>query len=82
MHNSSHRHSALNYVTPQQRHDGEAETVLRKRKELLEQAKRAHPNRWNNRPTRDCRIAPVVWLNPQREENPKPKEGLQGEKLA
>ena len=80
--NSSHRHSALNYVTPQQRHDGEAETVLRKRKELLEQAKRAHPNRWSNRPTRDCRIAPVVWLNPQREENPKPKEGLQGEKLA
>jgi len=41
--NTEHRHSALNYVTPQQRHDGEAEQILAQRQQVIEAAKAENP---------------------------------------
>ena len=37
--NNEHRHSALNYVTPEQRHKGEASQILAQRKQVMLKAK-------------------------------------------
>ena len=37
--NNDHRHSSLNHLTPQQRHNGEYVEILKQRKEILEQAR-------------------------------------------
>jgi putative transposase len=63
--NNEHRHSGLNFLTPNQRHSGNAETVLLQRKQLYEKAKAAHPERWS-RLTRDWTLDNEVWLNPER----------------
>lgn len=63
--NHEHRHSGLNFLTPHQRHSGEAENILQDRHELYEQAKAAHPERWSGK-TRDWSIESEVWLNPER----------------
>ncbi|WP_456362363.1 integrase core domain-containing protein [Halomonas sp. MS1] len=36
--NHEHRHSALRYVTPSQRHNGEAKGILTQRREVIEAA--------------------------------------------
>ena len=66
--NHEHRHSALKFVTPAQRHAGQAEELLRKRVELYEAARARHPQRWSG-DIRDWSLAPTVCLNPEREEN-------------
>jgi putative transposase len=63
--NDEHRHSGLNFLTPNQRHNGNAETILEQRKQLYEKAKSAHPERWS-RQTRDWTLDNEVWLNPER----------------
>lgn len=63
--NHEHRHSGLNFLTPNQRHNGKAETILEQRKQLYEKAKFAHPERWS-RQTRDWTLDNEVWLNPER----------------
>jgi hypothetical protein len=63
--NSEHRHSALKFVTPAQRHTGEAEELLRKRIELYEAARARHPERWSGN-IRNWVLAPIVCLNPER----------------
>ncbi len=73
--NHTHRHSALNYVTPEQRHRGKAREILAKRKKTLEEAKTRHPHRWRNRPIRDCSIEDTVYLNPERERKTSKKHG-------
>ncbi len=73
--NHTHRHSALNYVTPEQRHRGKAQEILAKRKKTLEEAKTRHPHRWRNRPIRDCSIEDTVYLNPERERKTSKKHG-------
>jgi len=45
--NNEHRHSGLNFLTPNQRHNGNAETILLQRKQLYEKAKATHPERWS-----------------------------------
>src|SRR5688500_11773770 len=45
-HNGSHRHSAIRYVTPNERHFGLETRVLAHRQVLYEQARLAHPARW------------------------------------
>ncbi len=65
--NEEHRHSALKYVTPGQRHRGESAGILASRKEVFEEAKRRHPERWKGRPTRNLEEAKVVWLNPEKD---------------
>lgn len=64
--NEDHRHSALKYVTPAQRHRGEATDLLERRTKLYEAARNAEPHRWA-RGIRNWVLAPTVTLNPERE---------------
>jgi transposase InsO family protein len=59
--NSEHRHSALKFVTPQQRHRGEDVELLAHRDEVYQQARARHPQRWSGR-TRNWEPAPAVTL--------------------
>ena len=66
--NEIHRHSALKYVTPGQRHRGESAAILEARKQVFEEARRKTPERWNTRPVRNLEEDTVVWLNPEKDE--------------
>jgi len=63
--NEEHRHSAIQYVTPLQRHNDEDQAILAQRKAIYEQAKAANPRRWSGS-TRDWSPTGSVWLNPER----------------
>lgn len=64
--NEEHRHSGLQYVTPAQRHRGEAEALLARRRVLYAAAKAQHPQRWSGA-ARGWQLENRVWLNPERE---------------
>lgn len=68
--NNEHRHSAISFVTPSQRHAGMDKELLKARKEVYETARQAHPNRWS-KDTRRWRYESAVQLNP---DSPKLKE--------
>lgn len=63
--NEEHRHSALKFVTPGQRHRGEDQELLRRRAELYEVAKAKRPERWSGN-CRNWNRPEVVTLNPQK----------------
>jgi len=67
--NYEHQHSGINFVTPNQCHTGVYVDVLNRRKEVYEQAKLKHPERWS-KATRDWSPHQSVALNPvdEREE--------------
>ena len=64
--NHEHRHSALKFVTPAQRHTGQADALLAKRTELYEAARARNPERWS-RNIRNWSLAATVTVNPERE---------------
>ena len=66
-HNTEHRHSAIRFVTPDQRHRGEEVAVLSDRHRIYEAARAAHPERWSGKTRRWTPIG-SVWLNPERPE--------------
>jgi len=61
--NTEHRHSAIRFVTPQQRHDGQEAEILANRQAVYQQAKAAQPQRWSGH-TRTWEPVAEVWLNP------------------
>ena len=61
--NHRHRHSGIKFVTPHQRHSGQAMEICRHRADVYEQARQRHPRRWS-RSTRCWRQPEVVWINP------------------
>jgi putative transposase len=61
--NEEHRHSAIQFVTPAQRHAGEHVQILAERKEVYEEAKRNKSARWSGR-TRNWEPVAEVVLNP------------------
>jgi len=61
--NHRHRHSGIKFVTPQQRHSGQAVEICRHRAVVYEQARLRHTRRWT-RSTRCWRQPGVVWINP------------------
>ena len=61
--NHEHRHSAIGFVTPGQRHAGLDKTLLRNRTNVYEAAKRRCPQRWSGA-TRNWQPVEVVHLNP------------------
>lgn len=65
--NTEHLHSAIKFVTPEQRHKGEDRVILAARKRVYEQAKLAHPNRWS-RDIRNWDEVKKVHLNPENTE--------------
>ena len=66
--NHRHRHSAIRFVTPHQRHSGQGNEICRHRSRVYEQARQRHPRRWT-RSTRCWRQPEVVWINPPLPEN-------------
>lgn len=61
--NYEHRHSKIKFVTPAQRHKREDAKLLEARKDIYEQAKMCHPERWSGR-TRNWDYQDMVALNP------------------
>ena len=61
--NDIHRHSAIRFVTPNQRHAGEDRQILEKRKIVYERAKSLNENRWSGS-IRNWGYIDHVWLNP------------------
>ena len=66
--NAEHRHSGIKYVTPNQRHYGEADAVCSVRQRTYEQARQQHPRRWS-RPARDWSQPQIVRVN-----HPRPQQ--------
>lgn len=80
--NQEHRHSAIRFVTPHERHEGLEDRLLQRRNDVYEAAKAANPQRWSG-PTRNWQPVRVVHLNPdqssaekirQKEERPELKK--------
>ena len=80
--NQEHRHSAIRFVTPHERHEGLQDCLLQRRDDVYEAAKAANPQRWSG-PTRNWQPVRVVHLNPEqssaekirrKEERPKLKQ--------
>jgi len=65
--NTEHKHSGLKFVTPEQRHTGEAADILEHRKVVYREARERHPNRWSG-DTRNWELPETVWLNPEKEQ--------------
>ena len=65
--NYEHKHSQLRFVTPHQRHTGQDVALLAQRKERIEAAKAANPNRWGTRDVRNCTPVRPTTLNPEKE---------------
>ena len=61
--NQEHRHSEIQYVTPDQRHRGEDGKILAKRKQVYEAARARNPLRWSG-DTRNWQPVKSVTLNP------------------
>lgn len=66
--NQEHRHSGLNFLTPNQRHDGLTDQILGQRTSVYEVAKSMHPERWS-KGIRNWTLEEEVWLNPERVSN-------------
>ncbi len=65
--NREHLHSAIRFVTPDERHFGRESRVLAQRHALYERARRMKPERWS-RSSRNWAPIDSVVLNPQRPE--------------
>ncbi|MCX6064869.1 MAG: IS3 family transposase [Chloroflexi bacterium] len=63
--NHEHRHSAIRFVTPAQRHEGLDEKLLDNRKAVYEAARAKHPQRWSGC-SRNWQKIQVVHLNPDK----------------
>lgn len=61
--NKEHLHGAIRFVTPAQRHAGENQPILRRRKMVYEAAKARHPQRWSGQ-TRNWTPVEAAHLNP------------------
>ena len=81
--NEDHRHSAIGFVTPAERHAGRDTALLRKRVEVYEAAKEKPPERWSGT-TRNWQPVLEVHLNPDQHviDNTKRKEDVSKLKMA
>ncbi|MGZ8239547.1 MAG: IS3 family transposase [Methylobacter sp.] len=82
--NHEHRHSAIRFVTPAQRHEGLDESLLVKRKAVYETARARHPQRWSGT-TRNWQSIQAVHLNPDKpdpDHKPDKEETIQNKKAA
>ncbi|MDQ7051283.1 MAG: IS3 family transposase [Enterobacterales bacterium] len=63
--NKEHLHSAIKFVTPEQRHNGEDIKILKARHEVYQRAKKNNPIRWSGE-TRNWQPVGEVYLNPDK----------------
>lgn len=66
--NTEHKHSGLKFTTPEQRHVGEADVIVERRKAVYHEARTRHPNRWTGK-IRNWDLPEKVWLNPEKEQS-------------
>jgi transposase InsO family protein len=64
--NGEHRHSALKFITPNERHAGMAGKILENRSVVYAAARERHPERWSGK-TRNWSLEDKVWLNRERD---------------
>ena len=62
--NTEHLHSAIRFVTPDDRHFSREQEVLACRKKAYEQARNRHPERWSGK-ARNWNPVGAVYLNPK-----------------
>lgn len=65
--NTQHLHSAIRYITPDDRHFGSEQHILANRKKVYEKARNQNPNRWAKN-TRNWEPVNRVWLNPEKKD--------------
>jgi len=63
--NDEHQHSTIGFITPSERHRGQSETILSKRRHVYEEAKRQAPHRWSGK-TRKWDAPTTLFLNPDK----------------
>ena len=68
--NKEHLHSALKFVTPEQRHTGIDKEILIKRHNVYQMAKKQYPERWPGN-TRNWTLPEAVMLNPNKKNKDK-----------
>lgn len=73
--NEVHRHSAISFVTPAQRHAGLDEELLQARRAVYEAARQKHPQRWSQL-IRKWSYKTLVHLNPDSPEISEPNPAL------
>ena len=61
--NDEHRHSGINMLTPKMLHYGEAESVLKKRGQVLKQAYLGHPERFKYKLPKPGEVPKAAWIN-------------------
>jgi hypothetical protein len=61
--NGEHRHSAIRYVTPDERHSGLEHDILARRHQLYQRARRSWPQRWTRNTHNWTPVGSIV-LNP------------------
>lgn len=66
--NTVHLHSAIRFVTPEQRHRGDDVDILRARARVYEAARKRSPHRWTTKCRSWSRIGPVA-LNPRQRQS-------------
>ncbi len=66
--NTEHLHSAIRFITPDDRHYGREKQILANRHQVYENARRRHPNRWSGG-TRNWNPVSQVWLNPEKKDD-------------
>jgi len=66
--NEEHRHSAIGFVTPAQRHAGQDQEMLHKRAQVYALARQRQPMRWSKK-TRQWEYVDAVHLNPDKPES-------------
>jgi len=74
--NFKHRHSAIQFVTPAQRHAGLDTAILEQRQVLYQAAKARHPERWSQE-TRNWQPVQVVYLNPNKSDRNETRNTLE-----
>jgi putative transposase len=67
--NEEHHHSALRFVTPDDRHFGREEAILAERRRVYHRARHRRPDRWSGA-TRNWTPTGPVYLNPEEPGDP------------
>ncbi|MDA8277721.1 MAG: hypothetical protein M0Z45_05955 [Actinomycetota bacterium] len=66
--NDHHRHSALNFVTASEMHNGDHLEILAQRQALYEKSKTKNPSRWISGKIRNWSPAGDTWTTPSAEQ--------------
>jgi transposase InsO family protein len=66
--NDEHRHSAIGFITPAQRHAGLDQAMLKQRAQVYALARQSHPRRWSGQ-ARVWAYVDTVHLNPDKPES-------------